>query len=90
MDNKREKLWRSTGDAHSKIQNAVFDLEHIARDVEYLHPKLADDLWMMAGQIESARKTIQGNDSELLNLDLTESEQQMGKILVALLDKAAD
>ena len=90
MDTKKEKLWRSTGDAHSKIQNATFDLENIARDVEYLHPKLADDLWMLAEQIESARKTIQGNDSELLNLDLTESQRQMGEIFIALLDKAVD
>lgn len=88
MKSDRESLWRSTDSAHAAIQHCAFDLKDIARRIEYLHPKMATELDMIAREIESARKTIQGNDAQLVNMDLKDSEQQVGKILVALLDKA--
>ncbi len=90
MDQKREELFRSAGNAHGDIQAQVFELEHLARAVEYLHPKLADDIWDIAGKIEQARKTIQGNSSQLLNMDFADSQRQMGEIFTTLLDKAAN
>ena len=90
MDTKREKLWRSTGISHNQIQSAVFDLQDIARRVEYLHPKLADELEMISHDIEQARKTIQGDAAEMINIDLADSQRFMGETLKALLDKAVD
>lgn len=89
IDPKREELWNSTGSAHSRIQAATFDLESIARSVSYLHPQLAEDLELLAQDIEQARKTIQGNNSELLNMDLQDSQRFMGETMMALLDAAA-
>jgi hypothetical protein len=89
MNQSREELYQSTGIAHSRIQTATFELRDLAQRIEYLHPKLADDLDMLAKEIEQSRKTIQGNDSKLLNMDLADSQRQMGEIFVALLDKAA-
>jgi len=84
-----QRLWDSTGRAHSTIQMATFDLQDIAARVDYLHPKLADELMELANTIEHARKTIQGNASEIVNLDIKHGEAQMGNLLSALLDRCS-
>lgn len=84
-----QQLWDSTGRAHSTIQMATFDLQDIAARVDYLHPKLADELMELAKTIEHARKTIQGNASEIVNLDIKRGEQHMGELLVTLLDRCS-
>lgn len=89
MTSPKEDLWRSTDLAHATIQYATFDLQTIAQQIEYLHPKMADELDLIAGQIEHARKTIQGNACEMINLDLAESRRRVGEIFVALLNKSA-
>jgi hypothetical protein len=89
MDAKREELWRSTSNAHSNIQAATFDLIDIARRIEYLHPRMADELILLANGIEFDRKTIQGNDAELISMDLADSQRFMGDTLMALLDAAS-
>jgi len=89
MDAKREELWRNTSASHSRIQTATFELQSIARAVSYLHPNLAEDLEVLATDIEYSRKQIQGNDSELLNMDLADSQRFMGETLMALLDSAS-
>ena len=88
MDAEKEKLWDSTGNAHSNIHGATFDLLDIARKIEYLHPRLADEIEIIARMIEHDRKTIQGNTSQLINMDLKRSQNHMGEILVALLDNS--
>jgi 2C-methyl-D-erythritol 2,4-cyclodiphosphate synthase len=90
MDKQREALWRSTDLAHSSIQHAGFDIKNIALQIEYLHPKLADELDMIADRIEQARGTIQGNSAQMINLDLSESQLQVGRILVTLLGDDSD
>jgi len=88
VDEKRTKLWRSTDEAHRAIQLSAFELQEIASRVDYLHPTLAEDLWDLARKIEKARKQIQGDAAEMINLDLKHSQTQMGNIFKALLDNA--
>lgn len=85
-----EKLWNSTGDAHSTIQGETHFLCDIAARVRYLHPDLAADLSAMAKRIESARQTIQGNTAEEVNIKLRESMQASAELLSTLLGNAAD
>jgi hypothetical protein len=89
MDYEKEALWDSTASAHSKIQMATFDLEDIAASIDYLHPKLADELMHLAKTIEHARKTIQGNHAELINMDLKRSQHFMGEVLDTLINNAS-
>ena len=88
-DYEKEALWDSTASAHSTIQMATFNLRDIASAIDYLHPRLADELLELAKTIEHARKTIQGNDSELVNMGLKRSQQYMGEVLGALIDNAS-
>jgi len=89
MDSKREELWRDTSAAHRDIQGSTFRLNDIARAISYLHPNLADDLIEIARDIESARKRIQGNDGELVNMELQDSQRFMGETLMALIGKCS-
>lgn len=89
IDAKREALWRDTSASHSRIQNAVFELQSIARAVSYLHPTLAEDLEVLATDIEHSRKQIQGNNAELINMDLADSQRFIGETMMALLDAAS-
>lgn len=81
-----EKLWDSTGDAHSQIQNGYYDLLDLARQVQYLHPDMARHLRTVACAIESARETIQGNAAEIVNLQIRQQAQSSANLLVAMLD----
>ena len=82
-----EKLWNSTGDAHSQIQMCYYDLLDIAKNVAYLHPDLATHLRKIAWSIEDARDTIQGNAAEQVNLSIRNQEQASANLLCAMLEK---
>lgn len=89
MDIEREHLWDSTSGAHRSIQELVYQIIDVARGIGYLHPKVADDLTGIAKDIEYNRRLIQGNNAELVNLDIRDSERAMGRTLVALLNHAS-
>lgn len=85
-----EKLWDSTGGAHSTIQSDVYFLRDIAENVRYLHPGLAVDLREAAKRIEEARQTIQGNAAQEVNIKLRESQRFSQELLTTLLGNVAD
>jgi hypothetical protein len=85
MEDKRNALWQSTENAHCKIQQAAFCLESIAREVSYLHPRLADELELLADTIEKSRKTIQYDAAEMINLKLKNSQRFVGEMFEVLL-----
>ena len=81
-----EKLWESTGEAHSQIQTSYYDLLDLARQVQYLHPDMARHLRTVACAIESARATIQCNAAEQVNLQIKQQTQASANLLVTMLD----
>ena len=86
MDIERENLWNSTSEAHKSIQELVYQIIDVARGVGYLHQKVADDLTYIAKGIKYNRRLIQGNNAELVNLDIRDGERAMSRTLVALLN----
>ncbi len=85
-----EKLWDSTGVAHSTIQGEAYFLCDIAASVEYLHPALANDLKAIAKRIESARQTIQGNAAQEVNIKLQANQRFSHELLATLVGNVAD
>lgn len=87
METRRDEIWESTRRAHNTIRETTNDIQDIAQNMAYLHPNLSNDLYALAHEIETAQRTIQDNSSRLINLDLKDSQQHMGEIFVALLDR---
>lgn len=81
-----EKLWDSTGDAHSQIHSSYCELLDLAYRVQYLHPDMANDLRIIAQHINEANQTVQGNAAEQVNLQIKQQSQSSANLLATMLD----
>jgi len=82
----REQLYRQIDDAHQELLHVSFEVERISVAVRYLHPEMSKDLAMIAEDMERCRKTIQGNQAHMINIDLQASHNHIGEVFKALLE----
>lgn len=87
MDDK-QTLLREIFEAHREINDLARCLRDLASDVEYLHPRMADDLMGMANAIDDANVIIRRRYADILNADLKASQDFTGKLLVELVNRA--
>ena len=87
MDDK-QALLREIFEAHRQISNLARSLRDLAADVEYLHPRMADDLIATARAIDDQNALIKGNHAAILNADLKASQDFTSNIMAELLKKA--
>jgi len=87
MDDK-QALLREIFEAHRQISNLARSLRELAADVEYLHPRMAEDLIGMVSALNGANRTIQNNHAAILNADLKASQDFTSNIMAELLKKA--
>lgn len=90
IKDRNRELFESTSGALFSLHRHSTTLCDIANDVDYLHPKLAHDLRMIAKDIALCANEINGNRGEEMSLKIREGEAFLGKIGMLILDKVKE
>lgn len=89
MTDRSKELFDSTWDCFHDLRMVSLDLSSLARQVDYLHPKLAHELGQLSDEVKRLQETLRNNYGEKQNLDTQASEASTGAMLGLLIHQMA-